>query len=54
MDNWNQTPNCSGWMGFFCAPVIAAKERCRYIIHSVFEEGFLTKHCFLEQISVYI
>lgn len=30
MDNWNRTPNCSGWMGFSCAPVLAAEERCGY------------------------
>jgi len=41
-------------MGFFCAPVLAAEERCRSIKHSVLKEGFFAKHCFLEQIFVSI
>lgn len=31
MGYWNQTPSCSGWMGFSCAPVFAAKKWCRLI-----------------------
>lgn len=36
MGYWNQTPGCSGWMGFSCALVSAAKKWCRTSV-----KGFL-------------
>lgn len=36
---WNQTPSCSGWMGFSCALVFAAKKWCRHIKHPVLKDS---------------
>lgn len=53
MGYWNQTPSCSGWMGFSCALMFAAKKWCRCIKHPVLKDSFQSVAS-LEQICDYI